>query len=347
MRDHSVARRTAIKGVGLGIGVGLVPRFAAAQVQAPVTAAAAQATSAEIWSGEYWAHKGDVKLSMYRKRIGAPAAGEPARPVLFLVHGSSMSSRSSYDLTVPGKGEYSLMNVFAGYGYDVWTMDHDGYGYSGSSGNNSDIASGVEDLKAGSAVVVSETGQKKMHMYGTSSGAIRAGAYAQAEPEHVDRLILCAFTYKGTGAAEIERRQKRIDELRASPRRKRDAGMIRSIFSRDAHPSSFDPAVADALVAAEMKFGDTIPSGTYLDMAANLPLVDPTKVTAPVLMLRGEWDGNSTNADLLDFFAQLPNGDRQFVILPQTPHAPDMSRNRQLVWYATKNFLAAPAPAAS
>jgi len=47
--------------------------------------------------------------------------------VLFLVHGSSNSSRSSYDLSVPGKPEYSMMNVFAQYGFDVWTMDHDGY----------------------------------------------------------------------------------------------------------------------------------------------------------------------------------------------------------------------------
>ena len=42
------------------------------------------------------------------------------------------SARTSFDLAVPGKGEYSLMNVFARYGYDVWTMDHDGYGRSGT-----------------------------------------------------------------------------------------------------------------------------------------------------------------------------------------------------------------------
>jgi dipeptidyl aminopeptidase/acylaminoacyl peptidase len=81
-------------------------------------------------------------------------------------------------------------------------------------------------------------------------------------------------------------------------------------------------------------------------MAVNLPLVDPTKVRAPVLMLRGEHDGNSTNDDLLDFFRQLPNGDRQFVILPQTAHSLGYSKNRHLLWYAVRNFLAAPAPVA-
>jgi dipeptidyl aminopeptidase/acylaminoacyl peptidase len=82
-------------------------------------------------------------------------------------------------------------------------------------------------------------------------------------------------------------------------------------------------------------------------MAVNLPLVDPKKVMAPVLMIRGEFDGNSSNDDLLDFYRQLPNGDRQFVILPQTAHSPGYGNNRHLLWYAVRNFLAAPAPAAS
>jgi pimeloyl-ACP methyl ester carboxylesterase len=222
-------------------------------------------------------------------------------------------------------------------------MDHDGYGYSGSSGNSSDIASGVEDLKAAMPVVMKETGQQKAHFYGTSSGGIRAGAYAQTEPERVGRLILSAFTYKGEGAAEIERRRKRIDELRANTRRKRDAAMIRSIFTRDGYPAGYDPAVAEAIIAEEAKFGDTIPSGTYLDMAANMPIVDPAKIMSPVLMLRGEFDGNSTNDDLLDFYRQLPNGDRQFVILPKTAHAVGYGINRHLLNYAIRNFLAAPA----
>jgi pimeloyl-ACP methyl ester carboxylesterase len=324
---------------GIGIGAGL---FSGLSV-------AAQSASAggDIWHQEYWAKKGGVKLNLWRKRIGAPKPSETPLPVMFLVHGSSNSARSSYDLMVPGKADYSLMNVLARYGYDVWTMDHDGYGYSGSSGNNSDIVSSVEDIKAAMQVVMTETGQQKAHFYGTSSGGIRAAAYAQAQPERAGRLMLAAFTYKGNGAAEIERRRKRIDQLRASPRRKRDAAMIRSIFTRDGHPSLYEAAMVDALIADEMKFGDQVPSGTYLDMAANLPIVDPRKVLSPVLMLRGEFDGNSTNDDLLDFYRQLPNGDRQFVILPQTAHSAGYSKNRHLLHYALRNFLAEPELAAT
>jgi len=38
---------------------------------------------------------------MFRKRLGAPKPGEAARPVLFFVHGSSVTSRV-FDLNVPG-----------------------------------------------------------------------------------------------------------------------------------------------------------------------------------------------------------------------------------------------------
>ena len=340
-RNDGMARRTVLVGAGLGIGAGLMAGTSPAQAAKKKNGNAASAAG-DVWSAEYWANKGDVKLNLWRKRIGAPRRNGTPLPVLFLVHGSSNSTRSSYDLSVPGKGEYSMMNVMARAGYDVWTMDHDGYGRSGSSGNNSDIASGVEDLKAAIPVVLKETGVPKMHFYGTSSGAIRAGAYAQVHPERVDRLILSAFTYKGSGSPEIGRRQKRIDEFRANPRRKRDADMIRSIFTRDGHASSYEPAMVEALIAQEMKFGDTIPTGTYLDMAVNLPKVDPNKVLCPVLMLRGVWDGNSTDQDLLDFYVQLPNGDRQFVILPETAHSPGYGKNRHLLWYAVRNFLDAP-----
>ncbi|MGE3158626.1 MAG: alpha/beta hydrolase [Xanthobacteraceae bacterium] len=339
--DHTFPRRAVLMGAGLGMGAGLMSGVASnARAQ---SAPAAPGNDTSVWSAEYWANKDNVRLNLWRKRVGAPQPGEPTRPVLFLVHGSSNSTRTSYDLTVPGKGEYSFMNIFARDGYDVWTMDHDGYGYSGRSGNNSDIASGVEDLKAAIPVVVKETGQQRMHFYGTSSGAIRAGAYAQAQPEHVGKLVLAAFTYKGKGSAEMARRNARAAELRANPRRRRDAAMIRSIFSRDGHASAYDPAVTDAIIAQEMKFGDQIPSGTYLDMAVNLPLVDPKKVFSPVLMIRGEHDGNSTNDDLLEFFRDLPNGDRQFVILPHTAHSIGYSNNRHLLHYAVKNFLASPA----
>ena len=338
--EHRFLRRTILKGTALGLGGGLLTRLAQA-AEAGAAAPGAPATG-EPWSAEYWAKKGDVALNLWRKRIGAPKAGEPPLPVLFLVHGSSNSARSSFDLSVPGRGEYSLMNVFAGYGFDVWTMDHDGYGRSGSSGNNSDIASSVEDLKAATELVARESGREAFHFCGTSSGAIRAGAFAMTRPERVDRLVLVAFTYKGTASPTLGRRAERLEYYRTHNRRLRDREMIRSIFTRDGHASGYDPAVADAVAEEELKFGDQVPTGTYLDMTANLPLVHPEKVKSPVLLVRGEHDGIATVEDLQDFYRQLPSGDRQFAILPDVAHSVIWSKNRHLFWHAMRGFLTMP-----
>jgi alpha-beta hydrolase superfamily lysophospholipase len=336
------SRRRFVAGLAAGSGAALVsgpaPRNALAS-----GSAAQQSSASQLWSKEYWAKKGDVSLYLFRKRMGAPEAGKPPLPVLFLVHGSSISSRSSFDLTVPGRGEYSVMNTFAAYGFDVWTMDHENYGRSSRTESNSDIASGVEDLKAGVELVVRETGRQKLHFSGDSSGGLRAGAYAMVRPERVDRLILGAFTYKGEGSPTLAQRAQQLEYFRTHNRRLRDREMIRSIFTRD-KTGTADPAVGDALADQELQFGDQVPTGTYLDMTAHLPVVDPTKVLCPVLMLRGEYDGIATMEDLLNFYKQLPNGDRQFVILPGTAHAISSGLNRHLAWHVMNAFLSMPNP---
>src|SRR5882672_9265891 len=336
MPDPSViSRRTLLAGAGIGLGA------IAGDATKSSMAHANPVSKGPMWSAEYAAKKGDVSLALYRKRSGRPKAGERALPVLFLVHGSSLSAKPSFDLTLPGRGEYSLMNVFAGYGFDVWTMDHEGYGKSARTTGNSDVASGVEDLKAASEVVVRETGQPRAHFYGGSSGALRAAGFAVARPERVDRLILEAFTWTGKGSPTLGKRAEQVDYYRTHNRRPRGRDMIRSIFTRD-KPGTSDPAVAEALADAELPFGDTIPTGTYLDMTANLPVVDPRRAKAPVLMVRGEHDGIATEDDLLDFFRRLPNPDRQFIVLAGASHAVALGLNRGQLWHVVRAFLTLP-----
>src|SRR5262249_14943066 len=162
-------------------------------------ARAAPTSTADIWSGEYWASKqrdgSEIKLALYRKRQGAPAPGEASPPVVFRVPGSSLWARPSFDLAVRGRGEYSLMTVFARHGFDVWTMDHENYGRSSRTETNSDIASGVEDLRAAVSLVARETGRSQFHFLGESSGAPRASAFAMIAPARVGRPGLSAFTW--------------------------------------------------------------------------------------------------------------------------------------------------------
>jgi pimeloyl-ACP methyl ester carboxylesterase len=289
---------------------------------------------------DYTVKKGEVSLALYRKRL-PPKAGEASRPILFLVHGSSNSALSSFDLTVPEAGEYSTMNVFARLGYDVWTIDHENYGRSSRTDGNSDVASGVADLIAATELVIRETGQERLHFMGESSGALRAAAFATARPERVGRIVLNAFTYTGRNSPTLAKRAEQVEYFRTHNRRLRDRAMIRSIFTRD-HPGTSDPRVAEALADAELVHGEEVPTGTYLDMTANLPVVNPLQVQAAAMIVRGEHDGIASEEDLLDFFRLLPNPDRQFVVLPGAAHALVFGHNRHQLWHVVHAFLSMP-----
>ncbi|MGA0114312.1 MAG: alpha/beta hydrolase [Burkholderiales bacterium] len=293
---------------------------------------------AEIVGAEYWAKKGEVKLYVYRKRVANAVAGAP---VLFLVHGSSASGRSSFDLAVPGRGDYSLMDHFAGLGYDVWTMDHEGYGRSDRTESNSDIASGALDLAAAMTIVEREAGQQQVFMYGGSSGALRAALYAQQNPVRVKRLMVSALVYTGAGSPTLAKRREKVDEYRASPRRKVDRAFIHSMFTRD-KPGTSEMIAADALADAELPLGDSVPTGTYLDMCANLPVIDPGKIDCPVCIIRGEFDGIAAEPDLLDFFGKLPSKDKQFVFVSELAHAATLGLNRHKFWHAMESFMNMP-----
>ena len=335
MRQAKTSRRSFVATLGAGAVAAVSAR--------PSFAQTAASKKQPIWSQEYWAQKGDVKLYMFRKRREAPKAGTKPLPVLFLAHGSSMSSRPTFDVTVPGHGTYSLMDVFAGYGFDVWTMDFESYGRSTNvSSRNSDIAEGVKDLKAGTDLMIKETGVQRMHMFGESSGGLRAASFAMEHPERVGRLVLAAFTYTGEGSSTLTDRAKQLEFYQTHNRRPRDRDMIRSIFTRD-KVGTAELAVGEAVADAELPFGDSVPTGTYLDMTSRLPVVDPLKVHAPVLLVRGEYDGIATEADLVSFYTKLPNRDRQLIVLPGMAHSCVLGINRDQLWHVMRSFLEMPA----
>ena len=352
IKKSRASRRAFLKGTVPAIAGGLAalrfPGQALAQQRGAMPAATPAASAHAWWTNarsgarNTGRRRASVRLNMFRKRAGAPQPGQAALPVLILVHGSSISSRSSYDLKFPGHGEYSLMNRFADWGYDVWTLDYEGYGRSTRTEGNSDITSGVEDLKAAVEVIAKETGQQRYHFFGESSGALRAGAYAMvAARSAINRLVFAATTYTGEGSTTLANRAQQLDFYRANNRRPRDRAMIASIFTRDKDGTS-EPGIDAAIAAMEMPLGDSVPTGTYLDMTANMPINDPAKILAPVLMLRGEYDGNSTEIDLLNMYRKFPNNDKQYVTIPGAAHSLVYAWNRHQLWHVMKAFLEVP-----
>ena len=295
-----------------------------------------------IWTQDYEVTREDVRLYVYRKRASEPQIGEAAKPVLLLVHGSTVSGRNTYDLQVPGGQDYSVMDYFAARGYDVWTVDHEGYGRSSWSGRgNSDVRTGAKDLAAVVPFILSTTGVAQINIFGSSSGALRACLYTEAHPQTVARLGLSALVYTGEGSPTLEQRKKKLPEYSASPRRKVDLAFYEGMFNRD-KPGSSEDSVPNAIAAAELPLVSEVPTGTYVDMCANLPLATPEAIPCPTLVIRGEYDGIAAEPDLLDFFMRLPTKNKQFVVLSGIAHNPMMGVVRHKFHYALESFLKAP-----
>jgi pimeloyl-ACP methyl ester carboxylesterase len=295
-----------------------------------------------IAGSEHWTTKdGGVKLFLWNKNAGDPAGA--AGRVLF-VHGSSMASQPTFDLHVPGRPDSSVMDFFAARGYDTWCVDMEGYGRSTKDrDNNAPIAQGADDCFAAASYIDKLRGKRPLLIYGISSGALRAALFAQRHPEMVARLALDAMVWTGEGSPTLAERSKRLPEFRARNRRPIDRKFVRSIFERD-HPGTADDAVIEAFADAILALDDSVPTGTYVDMCANLPVCDPEKITVPTLIMRGEYDGIASFQDLVKFFEKLPNPDKQFAVMPGIAHASFHQKNYAICYHILASFFAQPAP---
>ena len=341
MIDDTTSRRSFLAAATALAATPLATERASAQASASTN------MLAEVAGTEHWTIKRadgqTVKLFLWRKNLRRPPAQRTRGTVLF-VHGSSVPATPVFDLQIAGKPEASTMDWFARLGYDTWCVDCEGYGRSDKSrAVNADVSCGADDVAAASEYIIKQNGGGKLLLYGASSGALRAGLFAQRHPDRVQRLALDALVWTGEGSPTLAERKKRLAEFRASNRRPIDRAFVHSIFTRD-HPGTSDLTVVDAFADAVLALDTSVPTGTYIDMSANLPVVDPTKITVPTLVMRGQWDGIASFEDVANFFAKLPNPDKQFIVMPGIAHTSTRSKNWALVYHLLDAYFSQPAP---
>jgi hypothetical protein len=63
----------------------------------------------EVSGVEHWVEHWGIRVYIWEKYAGSPAG----KPVVVLAHGSATAGRESFDLQVPGKPSYSLMDFLA------------------------------------------------------------------------------------------------------------------------------------------------------------------------------------------------------------------------------------------
>jgi pimeloyl-ACP methyl ester carboxylesterase len=294
-----------------------------------------------VTGNEHWTNKGDVRLFLWEKTVGASDAN---KPTILFVHGSSMASQPTFDLTVPGREDSSAMDWFAQRGFNTWTVDNEGYGRSDKKRDiNFDIPNGADDLKAATDYIMKTRGIKKFLVYGISSGALKAALFAQRNPDRIARLALDAFVWTGEGSPTLKERAKKLPEFKKMNRRPIDRAFVYSIFERD-HPGCAETRTIEAFADAILALDDSMPTGTYVDMTSKLPIVDPEKIACPTIVMRGQWDGIASFDDLLKFFEKLPNPDKTFSVMAGISHASFQQINYKMVYHILHSWFTQPDP---
>src|SRR5206468_2574693 len=228
--------------------------------------------------------------------------------------------------------------------FDTWSVDMEGYGRSTKDrDNNAPISFGADDCAAASEYIMKTRKSGPLLVYGISSGALRAALFAQRHPDRVERLALDAFVWTGEGAPTLVERRKKLPQFLATKRRPIDRAFVYSIFARD-HPECAEQLVIDAFADAILALDDSMPNGTYIDMCSKLPIVDPTCITVPTLLLRGQYDGIAAFDDLIEFFKRLPNPDKQFTVMAGIAHASFQQKNYLMVYNILHSWFARTPP---
>lgn len=157
--------------------------------------------AADLKSYDYYLeYQNELKIHLKEKKLDNNKQGK----VIVLVNSLSIPSLEAFD--VPN---YSLMDILAENGFDVWGIDFVGQGKSSfpESMKKTPAPTGLLPLRATDAkpelataleFISKKTGNKTVSLLGWSWGSIVAAMYAIEHPAQVDHLILYGAMYSAS-----------------------------------------------------------------------------------------------------------------------------------------------------
>jgi pimeloyl-ACP methyl ester carboxylesterase len=263
-----------------------------------------------------------LKLYVWEKRLKAadPSAFAKSGKVVLLAHGAGTPGRIAFDLQVPEKSAvtYSLMDHLGGQGFDVFAIDYQNYGRSDQHPCGLCVTTQVaaNDVNAVVDYIRKLRGVDKVHLLGWSWGTNVTGLFTMQHPEKVNRLVLYAPPVWST-----PRDQAPTEEFRTVT-----PDNSRRLFE----PPASDAVAVETWVKEVAQWGPKAPNGVILDLNTKMPLTDPTKITAPTMIILGDLDRLTpiNQPNLPGFFTSLPNTDKQLIIVPGAGHALTVQKPR-------------------
>ena len=299
-----------------------------------------------------------VELYLREKRSSAGAQAAKGKVVVFL-EPFGVPTAKAFD--VPGM---SWMDSLAGAGYDTWALDFRGFGSSSrppamsqkpmANPPISTTAEAVRDLDAAIRFISKARGVEKVSLVGWSWGGVVGGAYAAAHPARVDKLVLHGAMHSFSLPMMTKPMESAPGVMKPLPAYlpvsfdQTTKGHWNMMMAGRplASPASLE-AVSKVFMAADATSGQRTPPtirramGPMVDLYSiwsNKATYDATKVTAPVLVIRGDSDHF---ADPTLFCSLTNSADRREVIIPEATHWALYEKNRNVLLSETQTFLGA------
>ena len=277
-------------------------------------------------SREHWTKKGDVKLFLWQK---APPSARTKGTVLF-VHGSSMASQPTFDLQVPGPAGFlgdGLVRRARLRHLDAWTWRATA-ARTRRAPINCDIANGADDLAAGRlhpADTRREEADDLRHLLGRAArGAVRAAPSRARRAARARRVRLD----RRRAARRSTERKKKLPEFQAKNRRPIDRAFVHSDLRRATIPACADErddrGVRRRDPRARRLDADRHLRRHVLEAAARRPGEDQR---ADASSCAASTTASPRFDDLIEFFARLPNPDKQFTVMAGISHASFQQKN--------------------
>ena len=297
----------------------------------------------------------DTQVYLRNKRPEGAGAPRPDRTIL-CVHGATYPASTSFDLALAG---VSWMDYMAGRGFDVWSLDLVGYGRStrppADRGPASRGEAAVADIGAALAHIRQARGVAKCGLVGWSWGTALVARFAADNPGLVDRLVLYAPLWlrdpSSRGAVpvpdgpiaayrSVTRAQARERWTNGVPDGKRAALIPPGWFEHWADTTFATDPEGSRQVPSALR----APNGVLADIReywdASRPFYDPAKVTAPALLVLGEWDRDTPPAMANTLFPLMVNSPgKRLTILAEGTHTMMLERNRGALFQAVQVFL--------
>jgi len=285
---------------------------------------------------EHWVDNGAIRLYVWEKYVGTAKD----KPIIVLCHGSATAGKESFDLQVPGKPTYSLMDVLAQNGFDVFAPDIRGFGRSTHPEGHMTTAEASQDLNAVVDYVLKLRDVKKVNLLAWSWGTQYGGMFVMSQPAKVERYV--SYAQMHINSPDLAKRRARIDAFRQNAYVTIPEAGWKPRFSSMAPPEVSDPEVVDAFAKAAVQVELKSPTGPQLDMVTIMPMLNPRLMPVPVMIIHGQYDDVADLDGLLPFFAQLPNPRKQYVVVPDAGHMMHLQKGHRIFQHEVIAFFSAP-----